>query len=101
MQRPAAAVHTFDAPVPEFALTRVAGEDVSTTAGARALAGPSWASATLEGPAIVVITNGSVQLRSGEGADVELAAGDVVWSPVGPPLSVAGPGEAFVATVAR
>ena len=101
VQRPAAAVHTFDAPVPEFALTRVAGDDVSTTAEARAVAGPSSASATLEGPAIVVVTDGSVHVQSGDGAGVELAAGEVAWSPAGPLLSIAGPGEAFVAAVPR
>jgi mannose-6-phosphate isomerase len=86
VQRPAAAVHTYDSPVPEFALTRV---------GSRADGG--WAAA---GPAIVVVTDGSVEVRSGDDA-IELAVGEVAWSPAGPPLSVAGPGEAFVATVPR
>ncbi|MFN3218572.1 MAG: mannose-6-phosphate isomerase, class I [Acidimicrobiales bacterium] len=108
VQRPAAAVHTYDAPVPEFALTRLAGGGAESGGSTVGDSGPAGADSgpdavTLAGPAIVVVTDGSVQLRSGEGAgaDVALAVGEVAWSPAGPPLSIAGPGEAFVATVPR
>ena len=98
VQRPAASVHTYDAPVPEFALTRVvAGADGD--GGVAADVGPSSVSATLEGPAIVVVTDGSVQVRSGSDEVVALAAGEVAWSSAGPPPSIDGPGDVFIATV--
>ena len=95
VQRPATSVHTYDAPVPEFVLTRVVGE-------CDALLGAREASAvvTVTGPAIVVVTAGSVILVCGDDVS-EVASGACVWLPAGSKGLLTGPGSAFVATVPR
>lgn len=72
VQSPDGAVHTFDAPVPEFALTRIE-------------LGPNAVDATVIGPEIVIVTSGTavveggndrVELNQGEVAFIEATDGD-------------------------
>lgn len=94
VQRPAGPVHTYDAPVPEFALTRVVAEGV-VEHGAR----EAVAAVTVMGPAIVVGTAGSVNLTGGDDEVATVASGACAWLPAGSHELLGGPGEAYVATV--
>lgn len=83
VQRPAGPVHTFDCPVPEFSLTRV---DLSAGGGA-----------VVTGPAIVVLTEGQIELPTvgavDKGQPLFVAAADT-------PLAIRGDdGLAWIASV--
>ena len=93
VQRPPDSMHTYDAPVPEFVLTRIVGEcDALPAARKRRRY-------AITGPAIVVVTDGSVEVRSGGDEPVVLGRGESAWCAAASPLTLTGPGEAFVANV--
>ena len=66
VQHPAGSVHRYDVPVPEFSLTRIAHVEHHDL--------------DLPGPAVAVVTEGSVVCRTGSGT-LSLATGEAVWIP--------------------
>ncbi len=95
VQRPQESVHIYDAPVPEFALTRLvldADEGADADGIGRGHGSP------VAGPAIGVVTDGELMASSGA-EQLGLGAGDVVWAPAGDALSFTGTGTVFAATV--
>lgn len=70
----------FDVPVPDFALTRI---ELDEPAGLHD-----------DGPCIVLCTSGSLTV-----GEVPVASGHAAFVPAGQPVSIAGSGEVFVASV--
>ncbi len=96
VQSPSGAVHRFAAPVPEFSLVRVAGDTQSTEV-------------TVVGPEIVLVTEGTFELRAATRTDsatradstvVALSRGEtaIVWHRAGN-YTLTGTGTAWRATV--
>ena len=85
VQRPSGPVHTYDSPVPEFALTRIE------------LIGPGVARPA--GPRIVLVLEGGVSLRAG-GRELALGRGQSAWvAAEDGPCEVSGSGLVFEASL--
>lgn len=91
-ERPSAGVEVFRPELPDFMLYRI-------EAGAGAETGQQdAANIELDGPAIAIVTRGSVRL-AGAGGSTELAVGEAVYvTPDERRLAVTGSGTVFVAT---
>ena len=81
VQRASGCLHTFDAPVPEFSLTRVAvADDVRLR---------------LQGPEILIVTEGIVEFVTQSGHEVAAEPGEPVWVPASDGCYLARGGGVF------
>ena len=81
VQRATGCLHTFDAPVPEFSLTRVAvADDVRLR---------------LQGPEILIVTEGIVEFVTQSGHEVAAEPGEPVWVPASDGCYLARGGGVF------
>ena len=81
-------IHTFDSPVPEFALTRVlVADDLRLR---------------VRGPEILIVTEGIVEFVTQAGDELAVEAGEPVWVPASDGCYLArGGGVFYRATVGR
>ncbi|MEM7285632.1 MAG: mannose-6-phosphate isomerase, class I [Actinomycetota bacterium] len=81
VQQAVGCLHTFDAPVPEFSLTRVTvADDVRLN---------------VQGPEILVVTEGIVEFVTQAGQQVAVEAGEPVWVPASDGCYLARGGGVF------
>ncbi len=103
VQVPGGPVHTYDSPIPEFAVTRIDATDLEAGSAGSAVEPIDLASG---GPEVVLVTAGSVVLTSAAGHRLELIRGDAGFvapgdGPVTLTVEATGPTQAWRVTVGR